>query len=218
MRSATVRVALSILVVAGLAGCRAGSLGPAPVVPASVSIGVMPFATGGDLDDGGRFRPSEETPAFPDTLPDHAASRLASELAQLGVSVLGLEHVRRNAPPAGAAIYGLDLATRVGRAVQADYMVIGAVSRYVERVGTSVGVESPASVAWRIVLVDVRRGTSAGTYRLDYTQSPLSDDLKQLPLWLQGKFGWMTRQEILDGSLRHAARQIARTVANTTPR
>jgi len=218
MRTVTTRLMLCTLVVAIAAGCRVGrSLGPAPVVPSSVSLAVLPFVTDGDLDETGRFQPSIEPAGMPEDLSDHAARQLSGELAGLGVSVQSPERVRRAAPPMGAAIYDVALAARVGRALGADYVVMGAVSRYVERVGTSIGVESPASVAYRIMLVDVSRAASAGTYRLDYTQSPLSDDLKQLPLWLQGKFGWMTRQEILDGSFRHTARQIARTVADATP-
>lgn len=209
------RLLLGALVAVAV-GCRVGSLGPPPVVAPSVGIAVLPFATDGDLDDAGRFRPNADEPTMPESLPDHAATRLSQELAALGVSVIDVERVRRAAPPAGAAIHDVALATRVGQAVGARYVVMGAVSRYVERVGTAVGVESPASVAYRVMLVDVARAASAGTYRLDYTQSPLSDDLKQLPLWLQGKFGWMTRQEILDGSFRHTARQIARTVATAT--
>lgn len=218
MRTGMMGFALGALVLAALAGCRSVALGPPPVVPPSVSVGVLPFAVGGDLDEAGRFRANAEQVPLPEDLPDHAARQLATELAALGVSVLSPERLRLAAPPPGAAIYDIGLATRVGRAVDADYVAMGAISRYVERVGTSLGVESPASVAWRIVLVDVAAGASAGSYRVDYTQSPLSDDLKQLPLWLQGKFGWMTREEILDGSLRHAARQIARTLANAAAR
>jgi len=214
MRSVTVRFWLSACIVAGIAGCRFGSLGPPPVVAPTTQIAVLPFVVGGDFDDAGRFRQTDEPGDFPEDLPDHAAQQLTQELAAIKAPVIQAEQVRRAAPPAGAAIYSVDLAARVGDAVGAKYAAMGVVSRYVERVGTAVGAESPASVAWKIVLVDVQRRLIAGTYRLDYTQSPLSDDLKQLPLWLQGKFGWMTRQEIFDGSLRHAARQIARTVAS----
>jgi len=215
MRSVTMRLCLSAAIVAGIAACRVGSLGPPPVVAPTKQIAVLPFVAGGDFDDAGRFQQATDTASFPEDLPDHAAQQLTHELTAIAAPVIGAEQVRRAAPPAGAAIYSVDLAARVGAAVGAKYAAMGVVSRYVERVGTSVGVESPASVAWKIVLVDVQRRAIAGTYRLDYTQSPLSDDLKQLPLWLQGKFGWMTRQEIFDGSLRHAARQIARTVAST---
>jgi hypothetical protein len=219
MRTVATRLVLCASLVAVGAACRVGrSFGPPPVVPASVSLAVLPFAIEGDLDESGRFRPNAQPAGMPESLRDHAAQQLSSELAELGVSVQSPERVRLAAPPTGAAIYDVALAARVGRAVGADYVVMGAISRYVERVGTSLGVESPASVAYRIMLVDVHRAANAGTYRLDYTQAPLSNDIKQLPLWLQGKFGWMTRQEILDASFRQSARQIARTVADATSR
>ena len=218
MSSAVIRGAALALLALGTLACRPEITLPAPVVASSIRIAVMPFRVNGDLDQGGTFRAGGDPGTMDDLLGEQIGQRLITELAALDVSVVPIGDVLRATPPPGAAIYDVDLAARVGAAVSADYIVLGAIGRYREREGSSLGVESPASVAYRCVLVDVGRRSHAGSYDLDYTQQPLAEDLTQLPQWLQGRIGWLTRDEILESALSRTARQIARTVENATTR
>ena len=55
------------------------------------------------------------------------------------------------------------------------------------------------------------------TFRLDYTQQALSENLLDLPRFLKGGGRWVTREEILDGGLEETAQKLAKTLGATTP-
>jgi hypothetical protein len=196
------------------AGCRPGyHPGPPPQVDPAIRVAVLPFRTGGELDEQGRFKEAVDPPAMPDLLGEDVMRTITASLRDMGVSTVDVNTVLRATPEPGAGIYGTDLAVRVGKKVEAHYALVGAVSRYREREGSSLGVNAPASVAYRAVLVDVTTARLVASYTFDYTQAPLSEDLTQLPEYLQGGGGWQTRQQILDRSLPQTARKVARTIS-----
>ncbi|MBU0989327.1 MAG: hypothetical protein KJ823_03990, partial [Proteobacteria bacterium] len=51
-----------------------------------------------------------------------------------------------------------DLAQKTGHALGANLIIVGTVWKFKERVGGAIGVESPASVAFAIGLIDVADG------------------------------------------------------------
>src|SRR5689334_15603516 len=65
----------------------------------------------------------------------------------------------------------------LGEMVYADGVITGHVLRYRERVGNELGVKSPASVAFALELVDVRRGDVIWSARFDETQRSLSENV-----------------------------------------
>ena len=56
--------------------------------------------------------------------------------------------------------------------VYADAVIVGRMQRYRERIGDEWGAKSPASVAFVLDLIDVRRGDVIWTARFDETQKP----------------------------------------------
>jgi hypothetical protein len=215
MPRTTAPLRLLALVLALLAaGCRPGFRpGPPPPVDPAIRVAVLPFRTGGELDERGRFEAAADPPAMPEQLGEDVMRTITASLKDMGVGAIDANTVLRATPEPGAAIYGADLGVRVGKKVGAHYALVGAVSRYREREGSSLGVESPASVAYRAVLVDVTTGRLVASYTFDFTQAPLAEDLTQLPEYLQGGGGWQTRQQILDRSLPQTARKVARTIS-----
>jgi hypothetical protein len=209
---ALVLVALAVAVLA--AGCRPGYRpGPPPEVDPGIRVAVLPFWTGGEIDEQGRFVAATDPPAMPERLGEDAMRTIIASLLEMGVGAVDVTTMLRATPEPGAAIYGTELGVRVGKKVDAHYALVGAVSRYRERKGSALGVESPASVAYRAVLVEVATGRLVSTYTFDFTQAPLSEELTQLPEYLQGGGGWQTRQQILDRSLPQTARKVARTLS-----
>jgi hypothetical protein len=205
---------LALVAVVLAAGCRPGYRpGPPPKVDPGIRVAVLPFRTGGELDELGRFKAAADPPAMPERLGEDAMRTIVTSLADMGVGALDVNTVLRATPEPGAAIYGADLGVRVGKKVGAHYALVGAISRYRERKGSALGVEAPASVAYRAVLVDVGTGRLVSTYTFDFTQAPLSEELTQLPDYLQGGGGWQTRHQILDRSLPQTARKVARTIS-----
>lgn len=202
------------LVAALLAACgpRAADVPAEPGVRPVRRIAVLPFRTGGSLDPAGRFVAATGAGAVPEDLGPYVAERLTADLGALGAHTIPVDAVLSATPVAGAALYDTKLAARVGRALEADTAVYGAVRRYVERVGSALSVESPASVEYQVMVVDVASGTVIGSYVFDFTQQPLAADITTLPDFLQGGGKWRTRKEILDRSLQKTATKVNGTV------
>ena len=63
------------------------------------------------------------------------------------------------------------IATRVGELLKADLMIIGTVWRYKERVGGALPVQSPASVAFAIYVIEVATGKTVWKAKFDETSA-----------------------------------------------
>jgi hypothetical protein len=119
--------------------------------------------------------------------------------------------VLRATPPPGAARYDKELAKRVARAVGARLVVMGALTRFVEREGSAWGATTPASVWYQAILLDAD-GQVLDRERFEYAQQPLSQNLLELPRFLQGGGRWVTRDEMLDGALAETAGKLASVI------
>ncbi|HWP64955.1 MAG TPA: hypothetical protein VNO26_03465 [Candidatus Limnocylindria bacterium] len=216
------RTALGVWVVVAIAvaGCArmAGRPeAPEPRAAGTRRVAVLPFRVQGFIDSYGRFASDPEADAMPDDLGAYVAERLTSELEKLGAPVVPASTVLQATPVAGAALYDSKLAVRVARTVGADAAVYGAVHRFVQRKGSALSVERPASVEYRALVVDAASGMVIGNYLFDFTQQPLAADLTTLPDFIQGGGKWRTREEILDGSLAKTAAKIRGTLGAPTP-
>jgi len=202
------------------AGCGFGG-GAEPKTPRVEGqqrrVAVLPFRVRGFIDSTGRFASDPQAGPMEDDLGVYVAERLTSDLTSLGTPVVPASTVLQATPPAGAALYDNKLAVRVAREVGADAAVYGAVHRFVQRKGSALSVESPASVEYRALVVDAASGVVIGNYLFDFTQQPLAADLTTLPDFLQGGGKWRTREEILDGSLTKIANKVRGTVLASTP-
>ncbi|RZB32114.1 MAG: hypothetical protein SRB1_01733 [Desulfobacteraceae bacterium Eth-SRB1] len=88
------------------------------------------------------------------------------------------------------------LIVETGSALGADAVLAGYVYRFRERIGTRYSVDSPASVAFDVHLVNVANGRIMWTGHLDETQQPLSDNLLQLGTFIKRRGTWITAEEI----------------------
>jgi hypothetical protein len=180
-------------------------------------VAVLPFRVRGFIDSTGRFASDPNSGAMDEDLGAYVAEKLTADLVALGAPVVPASTVAQATPVAGAALYDIKLAVRVAREVGADAAVFGAVHRYIQRQGSALSVESPASIEYRAMVVDAASGVVIGNYLFDYTQQPLAADLTTLPDFLQGGGKWRTREEILDGSLQKTAGKIRGTLLTQTP-
>jgi hypothetical protein len=208
---------MALVVAAGCAKGPESTKPAAPRVEGARRVAVLPFRVRGFLDSTGRFASDPQAGPMEDQLGVYVAERLTSDLTALGTPVVPASTVLQATPPAGAALYDGKLAVRVAREVGADAAVYGAVHRFVQRKGSALSVESPASVEYRAMVIDVASGVVIGNYLFDYTQQPLAADLTTLPDFLQGGGKWKTREEILDGSLGKTANKVKGTVLASTP-
>jgi TolB-like protein len=97
---------------------------------------------------------------------------------------------------------------QIGERVYADAVITGTVQRFRERVGDEWGVKSPASVAFVLDLVDVRRGDVVWSARFDETQKSLSENILAI-----GEIGhrgvrWLTAEQLAHEGIKKAVAQL----------
>jgi hypothetical protein len=193
-----------------LAGCAPRSQVPV-VAPATgpPAVAVLPFRTGGQLGADAAFTARGDLPPVPDDIGEQMAETLSGALARNGVATVDPSHVMRATPPPGAARYDAALAARVARGLGVRLAVLGALTRYDEREGSAWGTRNPATVWYQAMLVDAESSAVVDRQRFEYTQQPLSQNLLELPRFLQGGGRWVTRQEMLTGALNETGANLA---------
>ncbi len=87
-------------------------------------------------------------------------------------------------------------ARALGQATGADAVLYGTVSRFVERVGTDVGVERPASVSFALKVVLTGSGAIVWQRSFDRTQRPLALNLFQWWMFWRAGPRWLRAQEL----------------------
>jgi hypothetical protein len=89
----------------------------------------------------------------------------------------------------------LSRARALGKAVGADGVLIGTVSRYRERIGAKYGAREPAAVSFALQLLYVPEGKILWRGSFDGTQQPLTENLFNWWQFWRGGPRWFTAQE-----------------------
>lgn len=89
-----------------------------------------------------------------------------------------------------------DILVKIGHALYADAVLVGHVYRFKDRVGTRYSVDSPASVAFDIHLIDVSNGSVLWVGHFDETQRSLFENLFKIGTFLKRKGTWITAEEM----------------------
>jgi hypothetical protein len=90
----------------------------------------------------------------------------------------------------------LTLTQTVGKMLGADFMAVGTVWRYRERVGGTRAVSSPASVGFALHLVDVQGGTVIWSKSFVQTQRSLSENILDAKTFFDQGAKWLTADEL----------------------
>ncbi|MBN1930637.1 MAG: hypothetical protein JW786_03395 [Desulfobacterales bacterium] len=88
------------------------------------------------------------------------------------------------------------LLIETGRILKTDAVLLGRVFRFKERVGTDYSVESPASVSFDMILINVADGRILWTGYFDETQRTLSENLFRFGTFLKRKGRWITAEQM----------------------
>jgi hypothetical protein len=97
---------------------------------------------------------------------------------------------------------------KIGELVFADAVITTRMQRYRERVGDEWGVKSPASVAFVLDLIDVRRGDVIWSARFDETQKPLSENIFALGDISQRGVRWLSAEQLMHEGVKKAVAQL----------
>lgn len=90
----------------------------------------------------------------------------------------------------------MDLAIRLGKDLNAGYVLVGNVWRFTERSGGPIGTAKPASVAFDLHLIDVARGATIWEGSFDKVQQALTEDLFQAGDFIKQGGRWVTAEEL----------------------
>ena len=90
---------------------------------------------------------------------------------------------------------------RIGKELNADYLLLSFVARFEERIGSALGVEKPASVAFDLHLYRVKDEKMVWEGRFDETQRPLSENLLKIRSFFRRKAAWLTAEELASSGL-----------------
>ncbi len=106
--------------------------------------------------------------------------------------------------------YYRDLAVSAGKSLGVDAVMTGTISEYTERKGSELGVESPASVAFSVELLDTRDGRILWETYFSETQKPLFQNLFEINKFLKRGGKWISVDELAKEGARKAAEEFNR--------
>ena len=90
----------------------------------------------------------------------------------------------------------LALAPSLGKELGAEFLLLGYLFRFEERVGSSLGVEKPASVGFDLHLLRVKDGRIIWTTKFDETQRPLSENILKIGSFFRRGASWLKAEEL----------------------
>ncbi|MEA3464536.1 MAG: hypothetical protein U9R29_00715 [Thermodesulfobacteriota bacterium] len=88
------------------------------------------------------------------------------------------------------------LVLQMGHDLEADHVVVGLVSRYQNRIGGALTADTPASITFRLYLVDVVNQKLVWEGHFDKTQQGLSANLLEAGLFFNYGFKWLRIDEL----------------------
>jgi TolB-like protein len=134
----------------------------------------------------------------------HLFTTVAAQPGWQVVSDTEIEEVGRNI---GATTEAARL-KRIGEAVFADAVITGRVLRFRERVGNEIGAKSPASVAFNVELIDVRRGDIVWSARFDETQKALSENIFAIGDISRRGIRWLSADQLMLEGVKKAVGEL----------
>ncbi len=140
------------------------------------------------------FHRSSEIPAGAPLL---LTKELYAKVEALGAfSIFPLEKVNDYWSAGGSEENLPSSAIRLGKELKADFVMVPIVFRFEERIGSSLGVEKPASVSFELHLFRLRDDKRVWNVSFDETQKPLSEDLLQVGSFFKRKAKWLSAGEL----------------------
>ena len=90
----------------------------------------------------------------------------------------------------------LSMAKKLGKKLEADYVLVGTVWRYLDRKGGPAAVETPASVGFALYLIEVSTGILLWNDSFSETQRSLSENILGAKDFFEMGAKWLTADEL----------------------
>ena len=197
----TIKISMSLcMLVFGLTSCstmnRGGMEVQVPVQPLSC-IAVLPAATSVDNDDTIRY----EEARLLEKGAAHATAVMASELSSNPkVRMINSAQMSVAVKEVSGGISGTIAA--FGEKMNCDGVLITTIRRYVQRDGTELAVDTPASADFMMVLRHAPTGAMLWTADFQETQEPLLSNIFSYNKMQKRGFHWVTAEELLEQGIK----------------
>ena len=100
------------------------------------------------------------------------------------------------------------MSVQLGRSLGADFIMLGFLFRFEERIGSSLGVERPASAGFGLHLFRLRDEKMVWEGRFNETQRPLSENLLKIVSFFRRKASWVTAEELARGGMNELLKKL----------
>ena len=87
-------------------------------------------------------------------------------------------------------------AIQLGKELNVDFIFIGYLFRFEERVGSRIGVDKPASVSFDVHLLRLKDGKRVWDGKFDETQQALSENLLKIGSFVRRGAAWLKAEEL----------------------
>lgn len=167
-------------------------------------VAVMPFTVSEGVGDGSRQGAAVS--------PEEAVRVVSRQVT----AALDARNVRTVSPEdVGSALYATGTVAKMPEVAQllaevfaADAVIVGRLTRWVERQGTAAAASRGASVAFEIALFDAPGGERLWLAVFNQTQLPLSENVLQVSQLPGGGSRWLTAEELARWGAERTARLI----------
>ena len=149
----------------------------------------------------GIFRPGNILPGSQNTMTRLLYERMESLRTFTVLPVERVEQIFSRSASEAFEQKPVPSAAQLGKELGVDFVLLGYLFRFEERIGSSLGVEKPASVGFDLHLVRIRDGKVAWTGKFDETQKPLSEDIRKLGSFLRRGAVWLTAGELASAGM-----------------
>ena len=197
-----------------IAGCAkdAAQTPPAPAAPQKLCkrVVVLPF-----VDLGTAFGPNASVRGpltrkvfVTDSVATHGELFMTKTLRRLLKAESNVQWIAAQSPElaalpeSGSRLELIRLLQSLGYRHKADGVLVGYLYAFRERQGGALGAESPAYVAFEVVLVAVDSGQLLWQPKFSETQEPLNQNLFELGKFIQRKGRWVTAREMATQALK----------------
>ncbi len=90
----------------------------------------------------------------------------------------------------------LPSAIQMGKELDVDLILVGYLFRFEERIGSRIGAERPASVAFDVHLLRLRDQKRVWDGKFDETQRPLSENILKIGSFFRRQASWLSAEEL----------------------
>lgn len=159
-------------------------------------VAVVPFEVGGDLQ---RIGP-ENTPAKAEEIAKLVTRYVTEALMGRGIQVVPADDFRVALASAQidatVAENRRPVANLAAFEFGADGVITGVVTRFRERTGQALAAASPASVGFRVLLVDAPAARRLWSGTFEETQQPINENVLNMRRYPGGGTRWLTGEEL----------------------